>query len=85
MSSEDQDKILTNLLHSSHLDEEFSSMIDSPLFAQKVIRKIERQAKSPLFVLHFLQNKYTQWVLFLGLVLFPALVEANLLRSLCFS
>ena len=84
MSSEDQDKKFAELLHGSLLEKEFPVM-NSPFFAQKVIGEIKKGRNSPSVVFYFLQSKYAYWVLFLALVLFPALTEANSLRSLCFS
>jgi len=75
MSSEDQDY---------KLDEKEYPILNSPFFAQKVISEIRRRSDTTSVVFYFLQSKYTYWVLFLGLVLFPAWAEANSLRSLCF-
>ena len=70
--------------HDYKFEEKEYPFINSPYFAQKVVREIRRQADSPAIASRVFQSKYTYWVVFVGLVLFPALVEANSLRSLCF-
>ncbi len=65
-------------------DETEYGFINSPYFAQKVTAEIKRRSLLPSLAFHILQSKYTYLALFFGLVLFPALVEANSLRSLCF-
>lgn len=84
MNFEDQDKRLDGLIRDRDFEKEYPSL-SSPFFAQKVIGQIKKSSGTPSLVFYFLQNKYTYWVLFLGLVLFPAWAEANSLRLLCFS
>lgn len=83
MSSNDKDKQFDELFQDECLQKEFP-ILNSPFFAHKVIAEVRRQTGVVNPIFSFLQSKYTYWVLFLGLVLFPALAEANSLRSLCF-